>query len=74
MARSDNMNFSSLVEAIPQVHRHSAVQMTRTVNMGLTTRKWILGWCIPKENNTAMTEPVIGHVRWKRCRDSPEGS
>jgi len=40
---SKSLNFASLVNAIRQVHQHSAAAAGRAVNFALTLRNWVIG-------------------------------
>lgn len=48
-AMTDNrkqLNFSSLVEAIRQVHEHCSAHSFKAINVSLTLRNWIIGYYI----------------------------
>jgi len=40
------LSFAALVEAVRQVHEHSAAAAKRAVNTSLTLRNWLIGWYI----------------------------
>ena len=41
--RQEKMDFSALIDAILQVHKHLAIQAGRAVNVSLTLRNWLIG-------------------------------
>ena len=41
--RQEKMDFSALIDAILQVHKHLVVQAGRAVNISLTLRNWLIG-------------------------------
>ena len=48
------LNFSALVEAVRQVHEHSAAAASRAVNVRLTLRNWAIGcYIVEYEQNCA---------------------
>ena len=45
-APKEALNFTTLVNAVRQVHEHSAAAAKRAVNTSLTLRNWLIGWYI----------------------------
>ena len=53
-ATKNSLNFDALVEAVRQVHEHSATAASRAVNVSLTLRNWAIGcYIVEYEQNGA---------------------
>ena len=65
-----SLNFAALVEAVRQVHEHSAAAASRAVNVSLTLRNWTIGCYIREYEQNSVDQAEYGGDCWKAIRGS----
>ena len=68
-ARVDRMDFTALVSAIRQVHEHCAAYASRTVNVSLTIRNWVIGWYIREYEQNGADRATYGEALLEKTAD-----
>ncbi len=65
-----SLDFSTLVEAIRQVHEQSAAAVSRTINTTLTLRNWVIGWYIREYEQQGADRATYGAAMVNRLAEA----